>query len=61
MKKKPAAPSKRLLLEELEPRVLLSADLSFGLSVPDGSFVEASVLEVQHNLTEDMELSLIHI
>lgn len=55
MKKKPAAPSKRLLLEELEPRLLLSADLSFGLAVPEGSVLEASVLEVQHNLAEDME------
>ena len=55
MKKKPAAPSKRLLLEELEPRLLLSADLSFGLAVPEQPALEASVLEVQTGLAADIQ------
>ena len=57
MKKKPSAPSKRLLSEELEPRLLLSADLSFGMAVPDEPVVEASVLDVKNQLAEDIQSS----
>ncbi len=57
MDKKLPASSKRLLLEELEPRLLLSADLSFGMAVPDEPALEASVLEVRNNLAQDIESS----
>ena len=52
MKKKSAAPDKRLLMEELEPRLLLSADLSFGLAVPEEPALEGSVLEARTNLAD---------
>ena len=46
-------PSKRLLVEELEPRLLLSADLSFGLALPDEPVLESNVLNVRDELAYD--------